>query len=356
MRLRHRGCVLKTVIVWGAPASGKTTYINDNRGENSIIYDFDKLMRDLSGLPIYEKNTDIIDYVVAVRSLLVEKLESDDKIDEAWFSATWVDDGFRNKFEALDPEYILIDISKDECLEQLENDSERDSTAEETKLIIDKWYDKYNTRGHIMEPERRFMDVKELRAVGDEMIIEGYPIVYEKETIVGSWFREKVSRGAAGPAFARSDEIVLYNHESSLPLARKSNGTLEVSEDDHGVKIRADLSKSNAGPGAYIDIKNGLITGMSFAFNVEREEWTDGGDGALDLRDIKEFKEIFDYSPVTYPQYKQTEIQARSADKLKESREAAAAAKQLSMDKGKFDPAVLEPYELELELLGVKHG
>lgn len=207
-----------------------------------------------------------------------------------------------------------------------------------------------------MEIERRFTDIKEVRAEGEGMIVEGYPIVFDVETVVGGWFREKVSKGAAEPAFSRSDEIVLFNHDSNIPLARKSNGTLTVEEDDHGVKMRADLSKSSAGPGVYNDIKNGLITGMSFAFRIEREEWTNGDEQTLDLRDIKEFKEIYDYSPVTYPQYKQTEIQARSAEELKKSHDSATAEDKRAAAQDEFDPASLEVYRLRLNLLGVTNG
>ena len=124
-----------------------------------------------------------------------------------------------------------------------------------------------------MNPERRFIDVKEIRASENEMIIEGYPIVYESVTDIGGWFKEVISRGAATSALARSDEFVLFNHDSNYPLARRSNGTLEATEDEHGVKIKADLSGSARGRETHEMIKNGLIDKMSFAFTVEKEEW-----------------------------------------------------------------------------------
>jgi len=157
--------------------------------------------------------------------------------------------------------------------------------------------------------ERRFIQVEIRAADGEsgELIVEGYPIVYEQEANLGI-FREKIAKGAAKEALKRSNEFVLFNHDSNIPLARRTNGTLEAKEDDKGVFIRADLSKSSRGPGVYEDIKNGLIDKMSFAFTVERDSWED------DLRTVEEFSEIFDYSPVTYPAYQQTEIVARSAD------------------------------------------
>lgn len=153
--------------------------------------------------------------------------------------------------------------------------------------------------------ERRF-NTCELRAkdTSGKMIVEGYPIVYEQETDLG-YCREKIAKGAATEAIKKSNEFVLFNHNADIPLARRTNGTLEVFEDDQGVFIRADLSKSAAGPGVYSDIKNGLIDKMSFAFITEKDSWED------DLRVINKFQELFDYSPVTYPAYKQTEILAR---------------------------------------------
>ena len=163
--------------------------------------------------------------------------------------------------------------------------------------------------------ERRFIQV-ELRAEDSEdgqMIVEGYPIVYDQETNIG-YCREKIAAGAATEALKKSDEFVLLNHNSDIPLARRANGTLEVKEDKRGVHIRADLSKSTAGPGVYADIKNGLIDKMSFAFICEKDSWDD------DLRTVEQFSELFDYSPVTYPAYKQTEIVARSADEATRNR------------------------------------
>lgn len=204
-----------------------------------------------------------------------------------------------------------------------------------------------------MKAERRFVDVKEIRAAGEEneMIIEGYPIVYNSETKIGPWFREIIFPGAATEALTRSDEIVLFNHDSNYPLARRSNGTLEVEEDDHGVKIKADLSGSARGREAHEMIKNGLITKMSFAFTVKEESWEAPEEkNGIDLRIIREFEQIFDYSPVTYPAYQATEVQARSAEEIL-ARKPSAEEERTPAGEDEDPTAVLEPYELELNLL-----
>jgi phage head maturation protease len=53
---------------------------------------------------------------------------------------------------------------------------------------------------------------------------------------------------------------------------------------------------------------------MSFAFTVEKDEWDE------DLRTVVNFRELYDYSPVTYPAYEQTNILARSAEEATRTR------------------------------------
>lgn len=178
------------------------------------------------------------------------------------------------------------------------------------------------------EPERRYMPFsQEMRVVEEEgkMIIEGYPIVYNVYAPIWN-FREIIRRGAATEALKTADEIVLWDHESSKPMARRSNGTLKVKEDDHGVFIRADVSKTVWGRDGYEAIKNKVINKMSFAFDVDSdgEKWhTDGIEGVkVSTREIIEFAHLYDYSPVSYPVYKQTTVNARGA-----RREGAEAEK-----------------------------
>ena len=99
-------------------------------------------------------------------------------------------------------------------------------------------------------------------------------------------------------------------------MARRGNGTLEAKEDDHGVHIRADVSKSVWGRNGHEAIKNKLINKMSFCFDVEQDKWrSDEIEGVkIQTREIIQFAHIYDYSPVSYPAYKQTKVTARTKD------------------------------------------
>jgi len=191
------------------------------------------------------------------------------------------------------------------------------------------------------EPERRYLPFgQEMRAVEEDgkMIIEGYAMVYNVYAPIW-WFREIIRPGAATEALKTADEFVLWDHESSQPMARRSNDSLEVKEDDHGVHIRADVSKTFWGRNGYESVKNKVTDKMSFCFDLYREgeKWhTDEVEGVkIETREIIEFAHLYDYSPVSYPAYKQTSLDARGRvialshrPDLEASSEGGAAAPQ----------------------------
>ena len=198
--------------------------------------------------------------------------------------------------------------------------------------------------------ERRFRAFDgEMRAVESDdgaMIIEGYPIVYE--TYADLWgFREIIRKGAATEALKRSDELVLWDHESSQPMARRGAGTLEVTENDHGVFIRADVSKTKWGRDGYEAIAAGVINRMSFAFSVEKDKWTiedDEDEERVETREVLSFDQLYDYSPVSYPAYEETEVTARCKDLALRHRPEPGAP-------GDGSRALLEVAELSRESL-----
>lgn len=146
----------------------------------------------------------------------------------------------------------------------------------------------------------------------EEYIVEGYASTFEPYAMAtddkGNVYSERISPEAFASADMR-DVIMQYNHEGKV-YARQSNGTLEVSTDDHGLRIRADLSKSAGARELYEEIRAGLINQMSFAFTVEP-----GGDHyekETRTRVIDRVKKVFDVSAVSIPANPGTEISARS--------------------------------------------
>ena len=147
----------------------------------------------------------------------------------------------------------------------------------------------------------------EMRANDDEMVVEGYAAVFDSVTDIGP-FQERIAQGAFSDVL-EDDVRLLINHDG-VPLARTSNGTLELSQDDTGLFYRASLSNTQAGKDLYEMIKRGDIDQSSFAFTI-KEESRD----ADDVRVIDKVGRLLDVSPVTYPAYQAASVYARAEEK-----------------------------------------
>lgn len=151
----------------------------------------------------------------------------------------------------------------------------------------------------------------DIRADDDGILVEGYAAVFGQETNIGGYFREVIAPGAFTDAIGRDDVVFLINHDG-LPLARTRSGTLDLSQDDHGLKIRTHLDAEDPDVRSIIGkMKRGDLDKMSFAFFPELQEWDESGD--VPLRTIKKAS-LFDVSIVTTPAYDGTEIGLRSLD------------------------------------------
>lgn len=143
-----------------------------------------------------------------------------------------------------------------------------------------------------------------------DFYVEGYATTFNEPYVLyeydGVQYKEIIDRGALEGA-DMSDVIFLYDHEGNV-LARRSNGTLIVEPDDHGLFVAADLSKSAAARNMYEEIQNGLVTKMSWAFKVREDSY----DRVTHTRTIKRMKKVFDVSAVSKPANPSTDISARS--------------------------------------------
>ena len=146
----------------------------------------------------------------------------------------------------------------------------------------------------------------EVRAAGDDsLVVEGYASNFEVEYDLG-YFKESVARGAFDDVM-QDDVRFLLNH-TGAPLARTTNGTLELSVDQTGLKYRAALADTQDGRDLYKLIKRGDITQSSFAFTIDGDEWSED----RSTRTITKIGRLLDTSAVTYPASPSTTVAARN--------------------------------------------
>ena len=149
----------------------------------------------------------------------------------------------------------------------------------------------------------------------DELRISGHAAVFNHEANIAGVFREVIRPGAFQRAIEeRQDVTLLLNHDPSTVMARVSNGTLHLSEDQIGLRFQAVLDPNDSDAVRTVaKIERGNITQMSFAFVATSEQWRHNEDPPL--REIYETN-VTDISPVTYPAYQQTDVHARALARM----------------------------------------
>ena len=166
----------------------------------------------------------------------------------------------------------------------------------------------------------------------NKMILEGYAIVFNEETLIGDakrGFREMVMPSALTNA-SMKDVPLKYNHmDNFLVIARTKNGSLKLEVDDKGLKIRAELLDTQTNKDIYKMVQNGLLDKMSFAFTVNAQEWDRSGD--VPLRKITSIERLYDVSIVDLPAYEGTSIYSRSLDFVESELRAMDLAKENEM-------------------------
>ena len=118
------------------------------------------------------------------------------------------------------------------------------------------------------------------QADGGPFAFDGYASVtdqgYEMYDFFGP-YTEVTSRGAFASSLARADLDVpmVLQHEDLRRIARTTNGTLHLSEDDNGLHVRAELDPDDQDVQYIVPkLRAGLIDEMSFKFRINSGEWS----------------------------------------------------------------------------------
>lgn len=195
----------------------------------------------------------------------------------------------------------------------------------------------------------------EIRAEKDEKrgnIIVGRPIVYDSKTDIGGFFAEVIERGALKKTNLEDVRFLVNHDKSKIPLARSrkntKNSTMQLTVDNDGMEIQVELDTENntEARNLYSAIERGDITGMSFMFAIEDEEWEDL-DSDYPTRHIKSISTVVEVSAVTFPAYQDTSIAARDKSVVDTAR--------LAVDTARSEEVDTTSKELEREKLKIKY-
>jgi HK97 family phage prohead protease len=141
-------------------------------------------------------------------------------------------------------------------------------------------------------------------------------------------FTEVIKRGAFTRSLkSRNDVKLLWNHDSSMPLASTRSGTMTLVVDERGLKVTATLPQTSAGNDARELIQKSIVDAMSFGFSVPAggDSWSSDGN----TRTLKSVR-LHEVSIVAWPAYSATggTVSVRALDKLAQRAEVDADALQ----------------------------
>ena len=135
----------KVYYVYGAPCSGKTTFVNGIKGNSDLVYDADNVWEAITGKR-YEKPKALNDIFFSLRNTMTDLIKTR---AGRWERAYYIEGGARKgdrerKIALLGAEPIFIDTDKETCLTRLASDDKRTETqkAEWEKYIL-QWFEDF---------------------------------------------------------------------------------------------------------------------------------------------------------------------------------------------------------------------
>ena len=135
----------KVYYVWGAPCSGKSTYVQELAERGDMICDIDRIWECVSGQPCYIKPNELKANVFQIRDTMLDQIKTR---TGKWGTAWIIEGGAREadrkrRIELLGAESIFIDTDKETCLQRLANDKARANVQALWQGYINDWFNDY---------------------------------------------------------------------------------------------------------------------------------------------------------------------------------------------------------------------
>jgi HK97 family phage prohead protease len=154
-------------------------------------------------------------------------------------------------------------------------------------------------------------------ADSDGLTLEGYAAVFNRITAISDWdgeYDEQVLQGAFRKTIRESTPVIQFDHGQhpligSMPIA----SARRLREDPKGLWLSARVFDNWLTEPLRDAIREEAISGMSFRFQVIKDEWDESG--KRPLRSIKEVK-LLELGPVVWPAYKDTSVALRSLQRV----------------------------------------
>lgn len=143
-RFGHRA-ERKVYLVHGAPCSGKTSFVNNIKGNSDLMIDVDSIWQCITGRERYFKPNALKQDMFAVRDCLIDRVKHRvGNWETAWIISS---EAFKTPREELakrcGAELIHIDTDRETCLARLHKDESRKDVREQWQSLIEKYFKEF---------------------------------------------------------------------------------------------------------------------------------------------------------------------------------------------------------------------
>lgn len=198
-----------------------------------------------------------------------------------------------------------------------------------------------------------FLPIRADDTEGDGRTFDGYAAVFETVTRINSWegrFDEKIAKGAFRKSIRERMPVLQFDHGRHPYFGSMPIGAIrKLQEDDKGLHVDARLHADPYFGPLREAIASTSINGMSFRFEVVKEDWhykgkritdpdevmrliygryDDEDDGEVVVRTLKELK-VPELGPVVFPAYPETTASVRSMDMARAMEDDPTLGKQV---------------------------
>lgn len=134
----------KVYYIYGAPCSGKTSFVNSIKGNSDIVLDMDNIWQCITGGGRYEKPNALKTNAFILRDCITDMIKTR---TGKWERAFVIEGGARKsdrerKIALLGAEPIFIDTDKQTCLQRLASDEKR-ADKQLWAEYIEQWFNDY---------------------------------------------------------------------------------------------------------------------------------------------------------------------------------------------------------------------
>lgn len=137
--------VREVYLVYGAPLSGKTTWVHDNMNAGDLVIDIDNIWQCVTGCDRYVKPNKLKSVVFKVRDTLLDAVKYRyGKWDNAYIVGGYPMRSERERLcKELGAREVFIECDREECVCRL-NNSDRSLLGSDWIQYIDEWFAKYS--------------------------------------------------------------------------------------------------------------------------------------------------------------------------------------------------------------------